>query len=203
MKKVLVFIEVLLIASLLSMATVNAQDLRHNDDLKYIRDWKRNAKAADLAGSLSLSPEQVASLRGYRQNWDQVHTEMDPQLNAAKTALTEAAAGIRKQLEGGADLSPEQEEQLNALRGDIKRLSREKRLKTRLALNGIESVLEENQKESLKTFMRQERARNREGRRFSRENRVSREGRKDRAIQRAKRIAVRLILSDGFLNAYP
>ncbi len=219
MKKLFFLIEIILVASVLSMASAAtaAGDLKHNEDIQYIREWKRNAKAAELAGRLDLNAEQVQQLRDFRQAADRVKAEMEPKIENAKTALTSAAAAVRKQLEAGEELTSAQENQLRDLRRELGHLRREQRLKMQLALNGIETVLDEPQKESLKMYMREtmqarraERQRFREAQPRLRENRdrvrkdrMRADRARNRVAGRAKRAAVMLILSDGFLGTYP
>lgn len=219
MKKIVFLIQIILVASVLSMASaaMAAGDLKHNEDIQYIREWKRNAKAAELAGRLDLNAEQVQQLRDFRQAADHVKAEMEPKIENAKTALTSAAAAVRKQLEAGGELTSAQENQLRDLRRELGHLRKEQRLKMQLALNGIETVLDEPQKESLKMYMREtiqarraERQRFREAQPRLRENRdrvhrdrLRGDRARNRVASRAKRAAVMLILSDGFLGTYP
>lgn len=223
MKKTIFLIETILMASVLSMASaaMAAGDLKHNEDIQYIREWKRNATAADLAGRLDLNADQVQQLRNYRQAADEVKAEMKPKIETAKAAIAGAAAAVRKQLEAGGELTVAQESQLRELRRDLGRLRNERRLKMQLALNGIEDVFDEPQKESLTLYLREtfqarraERQRFREDQPRVREHRErlgkdhqrgerARERTRNRVAKRAKRAAVKLILSDGFLSTYP
>ncbi|CAM2069450.1 LTXXQ motif family protein [Sulfidibacter corallicola] len=174
-----------------------------NEDLVYIHQHIMDQKAAELAGILDLSDEQVTSLRAVRADVDAIKAAHEPTIEAAREALNTAAADIRAQLEAGAELSDAQKEQLKALRDAVRQAGRDMKGEIREASQGLDDLLTDAQTAAMRDFFianRPERdqsaedgeSRRRRGRGFGR--RAKRGG--DRSGQ------FRILLSDAFLNQY-
>lgn len=169
--------------ALTSVWAETGNSFRDNEDLRYIRDWRRNQRLQTLAQQLALTSRQVVAFRSLKGRVAELDADFQARLDAVETEVAEAARQIRQRLEAGGALEAVDWELLKTGRSQLKTLHKQKRLKLRLMALDIESILTESQKEMLRA-----RVRGKAGR---------------RALARRSSIrlhAARILLSDDFLE---
>lgn len=121
-----------------------------NEDLRFIHEWQKSQRYADLASALNLNADQIGQLKAMRGEVDRVKAEFQNQTGTLKAQLEASAKELRQKLEAGGPLEDTDRDNLKSIRDQMKRMKREERLKLGLAVLDIGSVLNEDQVRILK-----------------------------------------------------
>ncbi|CAM2009868.1 hypothetical protein [Acanthopleuribacter pedis] len=183
-----------------------------SEDMRFIQAYIRDEKAAELAGVLALSDDQVAQLREARAAADMIAAEHDPGIDAAREALDHEAAAVRASIEAGNELTQEQRDSLRTLKQAVGQAHRAKREDQKNSLSGLRDLLTEEQRDAMREFAAANRPERPEGAEAGPEQEGGPAG--DRAGRRGPRNGgprggdrmhgkiARVLLSDAFLNQY-
>lgn len=204
-----------------------AQD---NEDLRYIRKWQMQQKAAALAGELHLSAEQAATLRRVKSAVEAVEAEYKPRFDALESRTDALAAEVRGRIESSGTLSEADQTALRDLRRQHRELRKEQRGRIESAAAELEGFLTADQiailrerahehrdqlrerargagiqqRADLRQHFRdrtEQRAELRERRGQAGDRALKRGERRSERAERHKHLAARLLLSDAFIDA--
>jgi len=170
------------------------REILKNEDVQFIMKWQRDQKVVQGARALDLSEEQVAMLLEKKAAVKAVRAEYEPALEAFRNKVTANAAEIRARIEATGSLSAEDADLMADLKQEGRKLGREMRLKLRQATFGLNEVLTDDQRETLRQMVADRQA----GRRHGDGDKGARAG--HRFARRAA--GLRFLLSDAFLSPY-
>ncbi len=197
---------------------------KDNEDLRYIRKWQLQQKAAVLAGELHLSADQAATLRRVKGAVEAIEAEYKPRFDELEQRTDTLAAQVRARIESSGSLSEADQTALRDLRRQHQALRKEQRERIETTAAELEGFLSEEQiailrarahehRDQIRERLRdvgpeqraelrqrfRDRGELREHRAEKREHRAEKRG--ERALERRKHIAARLLLSDAFIDA--
>ncbi len=125
-----------------------------NEDVRFIMEWQRSQRLAELADALALSPEQIAELKQAKAQREAIRAEAEPRIETAEAALAEAAGQIRIQLENGGDLSEADQELLREHLAALAELRAESRHAVAEVGESLEGLLTEEQRDAIRQWFR-------------------------------------------------
>lgn len=196
-----------LIGSLFSFA---GDAITQNEDVKFIKDFEKAQRAAELAELLALDATQIETLTAIKADVDGIKADGEIARAEFQERVAETAAAVRANIEANGEFSEEDRAAMGELRAERRQFKSDQRTLIKAATLGLRDLLTEDQKAALKEAMQARRAEMGQGQgqgqrpqaQGQRGQRASKErGQRGQRGDRMMRKLARVLLSDAFHDA--
>lgn len=166
-----------------------------SEDLKFIRQWRAQQTAAEVAERLALTQTQVQQLRDMKSACDRILEASKTQRQQIEAQRDAAAGKLRASLEETGQLDSSLEREIAESQRALRKLREKTKLELRLATLDLIDLLTPDQLRALKEHQRDKMDRGVPGK-------TGRDAHHRPGPDRKRQVA-RFLLSDAFLNQFP